>query len=396
MPLIAVGLNASLIIKAREISIKISKPALARSEVGRRIQPTVHVAACLFRTSADASASWSSMFTQPQLTNSYFKAPLETTAMKPSNPNANLPKVQVKAKKVFAARRISQDEHGQPASTKHRVEQDEQAPSPKETSQTQSTAAGKKRKISSVDDSHDREPDMDFRFAKRAFSYLKKHVKRLPQDVVRRNWKALPAPAQQQVRDLFNTAKRSVMHGAKDERRAREIEAALGTVLRRLEKQLPRMPFPPRAKEWMFNLDRVVERNRKLEAELTPGAHSCRLLEEAIEEEERALQRDRAALEDLRKDVKYEETKKSKENRAIHPLVRREQREGSIASDEESLRFASPPPRRHHLESIDDSELQPLLQQFKDHLNSILANKAQVEGVSEAVMRADLALSKIA
>jgi len=316
--------------------------------------------------------------------------------MKPSNPRANHPNVQVKAKKVFAARRISQGEHNASASNERGAEQHEQVGSSKEQSQAQFTAAGKKRKISSVEDSHDREPDMESRPTKRAFSYLKKHVKRLPQEVVKRHWKALPPPAQQQVRDIFNTAKRSVMHGAKDERRAREIEAALGTVLRRLEKQLPRMPFPPRAKEWMFNLDRVVERNRKLEAELTPAAHSCRLLEEAIEEEERALERDRAALEDLKKDVKYEESKRSKESRAVHPLLQRVEHEKSITSDQESIRFASPPARRHDLERIDDVNVQPLLRQFKHHLSSILANKAQVEGLSEAIVRADLAISRLA
>lgn len=316
--------------------------------------------------------------------------------MKPSNSNANLPKVQVNPKKVFKAKRISQEKPTQTALKVHVAADDAQAGPSKPTSQAQ-PVANKKRKIAAVDDTRDREPDSDLRApaGKRTFSYLKKHIKRLPQEVVKKHWKALPPPAQQQVRELFQTAKRSVMHGAKDERRAREIEAALGTVLRRLEKQLPRMPFPPHAKEWMFNLDRVVERNRKFEAELTPALDACKLLEEAIEQEERLLERDKAALEDLKKDVKYEENRRAKESRAILPFLRqRDEDERSMASDEESLRLASPEPRTNW-EGIDDQELQPLVKQFKNHLSSMLANKAQVEGLDQAIRTADIALSKI-
>lgn len=316
--------------------------------------------------------------------------------MKPSNSSLSLPKVQVNPKKVFKAKRISQEKPTQTASNKHVPADNAQAGPSRTSSQAQSTV-GKKRKIIAVDGARDREPDSDLQAptGKRTFSYLKKHVKRLPQEIVKKHWKALPLPAQQQVRELFQTAKRSVMHGAKDERRAREIEAALGTVLRRLEKQLPRMPFPPRAKEWMFNLDRVVERNRKLEAELTPALDSCKLLEEAIEEEERLLERDKAALEDLKKDVKYEENRRAKESRAILPFFREgDNDERSMASDEESVRLATPEPRINW-EEVGDSELQLLVKQFKNHLGSLVANKVQVEGLDQAIRMADMALLKV-
>jgi len=56
---------------------------------------------------------------------------------------------------------------------------------------------------------------------------------------------------------------------------------------------------------------------RRLEAELTPAIHAVGLLESAIAEEEKLLQRDREALEDLKRDVRYEESRREKQTRAV-------------------------------------------------------------------------------
>ena len=45
--------------------------------------------------------------------------------------------------------------------------------------------------------------------------------------------------------------------------------------------------------------------------------HAVGLLESAIEEEQKLLERDREALEDLKRDVKYEETRRDKQTRAV-------------------------------------------------------------------------------
>jgi len=54
-----------------------------------------------------------------------------------------------------------------------------------------------------------------------------------------------------------------------------------------------------------------------LEAELTPAIHAVGLLESAIEEEEKLLERDRETLEDLKRDVRYEESRREKQTRAV-------------------------------------------------------------------------------
>lgn len=316
--------------------------------------------------------------------------------MKPSDSNSDLPKVQVKPRKVFAAKRISQDKPAESASTMPRVDDEDQAGLSKAATEKQSTAS-KKRKITSVDDAEDREPDSEPKapIGKRNFSYLKKHTKRLPQETVKKRWKALQPDAQDQVRALFQTAKRSVMHGAKDERRAREIEAALGTVLRRLEKQLPRMPFPPKAKDWMFNLDQILERNRKLELDLTTTQKGCELLEEAIEEEELLIEEDRATLEDLKKDVKYEEGRRGKDSRAMHPLVKDMETQAPVGNACQGAMVHVSPESIRRWERIEDPDLKPLVRQFKSHLASMLSNKAQVDGLQEAIDKAEMALQNL-
>jgi len=174
-----------------------------------------------------------------------------------------LPKTHIKGKKQFAATRISQS-RGTQSNPRHRQNQNASSTQIAEASTTSlppvPSIAGKKRKVTEVDGAPDRQAALQPEPKQKTFSYLKKHTRRVPQDVVKRRWKALPVPAQRQVRELFSTAKRSVMHGAKDERRAREIETALGAVLRRLEKQLPRMPFPPKSREGDFSLDGIVDR----------------------------------------------------------------------------------------------------------------------------------------
>lgn len=116
---------------------------------------------------------------------------------------------------------------------------------------------GKKRKSTEGESRNDaprKRPRKDF-------AYLKPRTKRVPQEIIESQWKRLPEPAQRQVRELFLRSKRSALNGIKDARRRTEAEAAVNAMVRRLEKQLPRMPFPASAKPSHFNLDDIIVRN---------------------------------------------------------------------------------------------------------------------------------------
>lgn len=91
------------------------------------------------------------------------------------------------------------------------------------------------------------------------FAYLKPQTRRISQEHIRAEWKSLPKPARQQVRDIFLTAKRTTLNQVTEGTRRREAEFVVNDVLRRLEKQLPRMPFPPGTKVGQLNLDGILE-----------------------------------------------------------------------------------------------------------------------------------------
>jgi kinetochore protein Fta7 len=116
------------------------------------------------------------------------------------------------------------------------------------------TKTSKKRK--STDSAPDAQPETK-KLAK--FSYLKPQIKNISQDLIRSEWKSLPKPAQQQVRGIFLAAKRTTLNQILDGPRRREAEFVVNDVLRRLERQLPRMPFPPGTKREMLDLDGILE-----------------------------------------------------------------------------------------------------------------------------------------
>jgi hypothetical protein len=93
------------------------------------------------------------------------------------------------------------------------------------------------------------------------FQKLKPQTRHISQSTINAKWAPLPVAAQEQVRQLFKTAKRPVILSRRDETQRREAELVLEHMVSRLEKRLPRMPFPRRSKEEHFNLGKLLERN---------------------------------------------------------------------------------------------------------------------------------------
>lgn len=97
--------------------------------------------------------------------------------------------------------------------------------------------------------------------AAKKFQHLKPRTRHISTSVINDKWTALPQGAQHNVRELFKAAKRPVILSRRDEAHRREAEMVLDHIVQRLEKRLPQMPFPPKSKEDHFNLDKLVERN---------------------------------------------------------------------------------------------------------------------------------------
>ena len=57
----------------------------------------------------------------------------------------------------------------------------------------------------------------------------------------------------------MKTAKRSVIMSHWDERRRAEADVAINTAVKKIEKRLPRMRFPPKTKDIFFDFDKLAE-----------------------------------------------------------------------------------------------------------------------------------------
>ena len=95
----------------------------------------------------------------------------------------------------------------------------------------------------------------------RPFVYLRARTRKIPQDKITSEWKALTAPSQDKVRDILMIAKRSMVNALRNGKRAQQADEAVEALMERLLQRLPRMPFPPRTKELNFDLDKLLEQS---------------------------------------------------------------------------------------------------------------------------------------
>ncbi|KAF1989011.1 hypothetical protein K402DRAFT_372468 [Aulographum hederae CBS 113979] len=290
-------------------------------------------------------------------------------------------------------RRRESDKRPQPGGTRKR-----NRPSASQASQSsaegssgrQSKTSGKKRKASEVEDADTTE------HAPKRFQHLKARTRRVPQSVIASKWTALPHVAQQQVQELFHAAKRPVALGRPDERRREEAEKVLNTVVRKLEKQLSRMPFPAKTKDAVFSLEKLLERNRLLESQLTPAMHSIELLDAAIEKEERSLERDRRTLARLEANAISEERRQQKQAKKIHPLLKQApDLEDNLDDYAENINLVSSVAAQKG-DLMDDADGDPdllsVLKQLQNHMESMHANRLQVAGIDNAIVDARASL----
>ncbi|EOD44732.1 putative kinetochore protein [Neofusicoccum parvum UCRNP2] len=252
---------------------------------------------------------------------------------------------------------------------------------------------------------------------RKKFAHLKPRTRHISQSVITTKWRPAPPAVQHSARALFVAAKRPVVEAAGragrsaaagvvgeayDKRRA-EAEVTLASVLRKLEKQVPRIPFPPMrgggvGLEGVFDLERVVERNRALEAELTPQVYAVKLLREAVAGEEEVLEAEREALEVLEERARGAERRaRERERRGAHPVVKRwrmaarKREEEEMENGVEGIRLAaaSAPSEVDEVVAEEDLEadeqLAPVLEQLQGHLDSMRANREQVEGLDEVM-----------
>ncbi|KAF2497689.1 hypothetical protein BU16DRAFT_482847 [Lophium mytilinum] len=200
---------------------------------------------------------------------------------------------------------------------------------------------------------------------------------------------------QEQIKNIFKTALRPVVASRRDERRRLEAEQVVGAMIRKLEQRLPKMPFPPNTKDTDFDLEKVVERNRMLENQLTPAMHSIDLLKAAIEKEEAQLERDKEVLAEFEENAKAEKTALKNMSVKPHPMLRLPKNFEIGDDSAEDIGLVRQKTAKQALFDDPDPDFAPLLDTLRNHLESMQGNHEQVQGIDAVMQEAQAALDDV-
>lgn len=128
---------------------------------------------------------------------------------------------------------------------------------------------------------------------------LKSLVKHVSQDIIHSKWSALDGDAQAKVEELLRSLELPVLSNYSSEQRKKEAQVALRSIFGTLCQRLPRMPFPPKAKEIQFDYVTLMKDNHKLQQSFATSVTSSALLFNEIQKQKLALSSELQDYEDL-------------------------------------------------------------------------------------------------
>ena len=148
-----------------------------------------------------------------------------------------------------------------------------------------------------------------------------------------------------------------------------------------------------------------------LENQLTPAIHSVDLLKAEIEKEEMQLERDQEVLARLEGNAKAEKTRQREQVTKVvllyyllrtplmqlqtHPLLRLPKNFEVDGDGPDDINLINSKLTEPSLFDDPDPDLAPLLDQLRNHLESMQASHAQVRGIENAMKDAQVALDDV-
>ncbi|EAW14084.1 uncharacterized protein ACLA_071170 [Aspergillus clavatus NRRL 1] len=245
-----------------------------------------------------------------------------------------------------------------------------------------------KRKHSSEADTHDNAA------RSKRFAYLKPQVRQVSERTIKSKWTTLPEPVQDKIRDMFRSLERPVIVRHQNERKRIEAQAAVQAVVRNLGKRLPRMPFPPVAKDSVFEYEAALDEHVSLESSLATVTDSIDLLKAEIEREEALLASETKQLQEMEKNATRAEAERKRQMKNAHPVLRRLDEASKIQGQGQSaFTISEAKDSQSSFDELeDDPEVLDLLGQLNDHLRSMQNNTAPLAGLKDAIIRSEAAL----
>ena len=148
-----------------------------------------------------------------------------------------------------------------------------------------------------------------------------------------------------------------------------------------------------------------------LENQLTPAMHSVDLLKAEIEKEEMQLERDQEVLARLEGNAKAEKTRQREQVTKVillyyllrtplmqlqtHPLLRLPKNFEIDGDGPNDINLMNSKLTEPSLFDDPDPEVAPLLDQLRNHLESMQANHVQVRGIENAIKDTQVALDDV-
>ncbi|RDL39258.1 uncharacterized protein BP5553_03598 [Venustampulla echinocandica] len=228
------------------------------------------------------------------------------------------------------------------------------------------------------------------------YQHLAAVTRRVPRQTIEAKWEALNPSCIEHISQLLADIQKPAAVRFKDEHRRTQASTVLQMVSRRLVSKISKgIPFPPgtsRQREDDFNFEKIINRNRVLDSQLTAAIDGNKLLDASLSNEMALLESETAALSKLETNAKAEARKRKQGERKLHPLL---QPDGSATEDGMDDAGIVSTSVRPTLGILEDENMQAVVQKLEGHVDSMGGNLEQVHGITEAMAKTKAAVQVI-
>lgn len=234
-------------------------------------------------------------------------------------------------------------------------------------------------------------------------------IRKVHRHTIDAKWQPLPPECVDLISQLLVDTQRPVVARQTQEIKRGQASAVLQWISRKLVRKIGRgLPFPigtHRQPEDEFNFEKIIDRNRVTEVQLTAEIDANKLLDESLTKELDLLEAEKAALLELETNAKTESARRKQAERKSHPLL---QSGDSPASDDlESMAvitsrvlpslgvrsiFSIPHGPTNFFQASRDEILQTVVREVEGHVDSMQSNIKQLRGIPDAISKAKAAV----
>ncbi|KAH0614704.1 uncharacterized protein H6S33_000340 [Morchella sextelata] len=227
---------------------------------------------------------------------------------------------------------------------------------------------------------------------------LTPRVRNIPQEVVENKWGPLSEKAKDEFLEVMKVAERPVLMTFGNEKKRAEAQRVLDGALRRLKSALPKIPVPPMGKDMTLNYEKLLTKNRDLEAILAPELRQIADLEAEIEREQKLMDQDMASHRNLKNNAATQEKIRKEKARSMHPLLRKAAETDVGVKDginDINLSSSKIPAVASSYDVSSDRQILPLTKVLQQHLSSMQGNSGPLEEVNEWILRSKAAVDEV-